>query len=266
MLRFKRRVKGWLMEYEQVNVFMPHALYYPSNYLLFADLAVRRYLLPDGVLNYYNYRVGPLRRPSMLLRWAMGSLAGLPYVSYRGHLTAIDSGRYEGVYTFSERNLVTCHENTVVLEVPGIAPEDYQPNPGVCLFLDHSLDAVPYDLREQMLASARQYLANCGAATIWYKAHPSANSGESIKLVPGCRVLDSSAPAELLVTELQPAEVVSFLSSALPAIADNYPQCRCTAVGLELLKNLPHFAEIHEHFLLKGVTMAENLHRLPLET
>jgi hypothetical protein len=254
--RFREQVKAWLADYRQVCVFMPHAYYYPANYLLFADIDVQRYLIPDGVINYCDYRVGVAKTPTMLLRWLFGHLLGLPYWLYSGHITAIEAQRYDGVYTFSRSNLLTDHDNLVDIPVP--RGEPYKPDTRVCLFLDHYLQDVPAELQSRIISSARQYLDDCPAEIVYHKKHPSWNVEENAILAcEKCVELDSDEPAELLIEHLHPTEVISYASSALSTIREIYPELKCTAIGLNLLQDLPDYADVQALFASRGVSLVD---------
>lgn len=258
LLHFKERIRNWSEEYGKVCAFMPHTYYYPANYLFFADLDIECYLIPDGVINYCTYNVGMEKTPSMLLRWLCGLIMGLPYRPYSGHITGIDHGHYAGVYTFNREDLLTTHENLVELEMPRAGQETYKPDTRVCLFLDHYLQDVPSGLQDQIISATRQYLDNCRADTVYYKPHPSWNpKHNAILSCEKCVELDSTEPAELLIEQLQAAEVVSYASSALATISDMYPACQCTSIGLNLLQELPDYIEVQRLFTRRGVQLVD---------
>ena len=72
--RFKQLLHQWQSSYAEIRAYLPHPWFYPANYLLFADLDVRRFLVPDGVVNYCEFPVAPRTHPSMWARRLLGLL------------------------------------------------------------------------------------------------------------------------------------------------------------------------------------------------
>ena len=60
--------------------------------------------------------------------------------------------------------------------------------------------------------------------------------------------IESDKPAEVLVDELRPTEVISVYTSALLNIADLFPNVTCVAVGLNLLDDDPEIRELGRLF------------------
>ncbi len=258
LVGFRSRVRDWLARYRRVYAFIPHAYFYPANYLLFADLDIKRYLIPDGVINYCEYKVDGSKNRTMQARWVVGMLAGLRYRLYEGHITAINSGRYNGVYTFNRQGLITTHPQLIEIELPLGGEIGYQPDSRYALFLDHYLQDVPQELQDRIIAAARRYVDRSAAGTVYLKKHPSWNAPDNAVLGSGkCVVLDSAEPAEWLFENLQPAEVISYASSALATIADTWPGCKCTAIGLNLLLGYPDYREVYKLFASRGINFVD---------
>jgi hypothetical protein len=258
VLGFRGRVRQWLQQYDRVHTYFPHAYFYPANYLLFADLELDRYLIPDGVINYCEYDVDSLKNGSMILRWCLGLLAGLPYRLYQGHVSAIESGRYDGVYTFNRKGLLTTHNHLVELTLPGGGATGYRANRNTLLFLDHYLQDVPRALQDRIIKAARRYVDDSSADKMYLKKHPSWNAPDNAVLGSvKCEVLTSTEPAEALIERLQPVEVISYASSALVTITDAWPECQCTAIGLNLLQELPDYREVARLFRERGIKMVD---------
>lgn len=254
MLRFKRVVKQLRDRHRDVRFYIPHPFYYPGNYVLFSITGARKYLIPDGTLNYYSHDVRVRERFTMALRWLVGKALRLPYHPYTGHLTAYQSGAYDGVMTFSERGLVTTHQNLVRLALPpalGVRASDDRQR--TCLFLDHYLEPQHRHLRPSLEDAVARYIRSRAFHRVYIKRHPLHRTPCLYASEENAVEVQSDAPVELLVNELGPSEVISVYTSALVTIADLFPDSVCVAVGLELLEHDGEIRELRRFFEERGI-------------
>jgi hypothetical protein len=70
--------------------------------------------------------------------------------------------------------------------------------------------------------------------------------------------IHSTLPAEMLISQYCPTEVISYVSSALINIRDIYPDIACTSVGLnKLLAVNSRIQPLCELFVRKSIRIIE---------
>lgn len=235
--RFGVELRRIQARYAALSVYLPHPYHLPTNYLLFGLPNRSAYLIPDGLLNYYDRRIRFRQFVPMLAKSVLALGLGLWYRPYTGHLTAYEQKVYQGVYTFNPEGLLTDTGQLRRISLgTGLRPGSTDSSAKACLVLDQDIESVvkAADAR-RMRAVLRDYLQAGGFETLYYKGHPSRVGGQPLGDGPGLapvRTISSPLPVELLIPDYGPAEVVSFFSSALLNIRDLYPSIRCTAIGM----------------------------------
>ncbi|GEM_PF-3551357 len=276
MTQFRRKIKQLLRRKEKLSVYIPHPYHLPTNYLLFGIKEKEAYLIPDGILNYYESKITIKPLLTMLVKCVLAWVLGINYTPYTGHLTAFDKRVYSGVYTFNPDGLLTdCGQIRIIRT----EKEQFRNDKKICLFLDQDIESLLSKKdSEKMRAALYQYLASGEFDEILYKSHPSVSThltprppslkGKGENCSPLCSgegvgwgqitPIYSTLPAEMLISQYCPTEVISYVSSALINIRDIYPDIACTSVGLnKLLAVNPRIKPLYELFVRKNIRIIE---------
>lgn len=205
----------WLRNYV-VNVYLPHPASLLSNYIFFSDRVASVNIIEDGLANYYDVNSDrvTIGRGVRLL----GSLIGLPYRNYSGHLIGYDTGRVDIAY-LSRPEEAVCREKALMC---GVKNDDYYSGAirGRILFLDQDISvSVDSGLRQKLLAKMFE-MYPLRSYVYFYKRHH-----DYCDLIDGMEFVDSDLPAEELVDYLKPELVISFCSSALLNLAGRGVSC-----------------------------------------
>ena len=283
MTQFRKEIKQILNRKEKLAVYIPHPYHLPTNYLLFGIKEKEAYLIPDGILNYYESKITIKSMLAMLVKCALARILGITYTPYTGHLTAFDKRVYSGVYTFNPDGLLTVCGQIRIIRTD---KEQFRNDKKICLFLDQDIESLLNKKdSENMRAALYQYLASAQFDEILYKPHPSVKhltprppslegKGENSLLISeeglGSPLsvsgrgwgwgmpIHSTLPAEMLISQYCPTEVISYVSSALINIRDIYPDIACTSVGLnKLLAVNSRIQPLCELFVRKNIRIIE---------
>lgn len=255
--RFSIYIRKLRRKYRKCIIFLCHPWHIPTNYALFSLPHEEAYLIPDGLLNYRDTQMEGWRYRKMIIKVLLGFLTGLPYHSYRGHLTAYEKNKYNGVYTFNPNGLRTLSGSTYTLEIP----TNLQPcsNKKSILILEQPIESLLSD--EEVIILRRglwNYIDNGNFDSILFKSHPS---GYIQKPPSGLKkkveIINSVMPVEMLIERLQVSEVISYCSSALITIADLYPTIQCIAVGFNLIAKKHKIDYLSELFKNRKVRMID---------
>jgi hypothetical protein len=93
--------------YETVHFYFAHVYNAVTNHFFFSGLEKYKFhLIPDGIANYY--RVTTQRFfTRMLLKKILSFLNGIKYTLYSGHLTGIETHKFESVIALEEKGLIS---------------------------------------------------------------------------------------------------------------------------------------------------------------
>jgi hypothetical protein len=260
MTQFRKEIKQILNRKKKLAIYIPHPYHLPTNYLLFGIKKKEAYLIPDGILNYYESKITIKPLLTMLVKCVLARILGITYTPYTGHLTAFDKRVYSGVYTFNPDGLLTACGQIHIIRTD---KEQFRNDKKICLFLDQDIESLLNKKdSENMRAALSQYLASGEFDEILYKPHPSVKQaplsfGEGQgwgQITP----IHSTLPAEMLISQYCPTEVISYVSSALINIRDIYPDVACTSVGLnKLLAVNLRIKPLYELFVRKNIRIIE---------
>ena len=242
-INYKNHIKKILRDNATVDVFLANPFHFATNHALFLPNRDKAFLLEDGLANYYDARIRRIDRYKMLSKAVLGLLIGLPYKLYSGHITAYDSVEYSSIYVFNKKLLFTNPGHISI--VPGFAPGETDLSPEKhtsVVVLDQDIESL---LTREDSIKAREalyaYLRRLSCEKIYYKKHPSQEASHFYELqkeFPNTLFIDSTLPFEMLIGDINPIEVVSFISSALITICDSYPYIKCTSIGYNLFSNI----------------------------
>lgn len=254
MTQFRRKIKQILSSEKKLAIYIPHPYHLPTNYLLFGIKEKEAYLIPDGILNYYESEITIKSLLTMFVKCVLARILGITYTPYTGHLTAFDKRVYSGVYTFNPEGLLTdCGQIRII----GTDKKQFGNDKKVCLFLDQDIESLLSKKdSEKMRVALYRYLASEQFDEILYKQHPSLKENPVKDMNLPITPIHSTLPAEMLIPQYCPTEVISYVSSALINIRDIYPDIACTSVGFnKLLAANPRIKPLYELFVRKNISI-----------
>lgn len=218
-----------------VEVYAPHPYNPLSNYALLSCNPRKKNIFQDGLLNYYDAERIFTRR-ELLGRRAISSLLGLPYRKFSGHLSGIEQFSANAGYFTHPDKIVLKHlfdqiNELKMLTAAPVAPSFVGGQP-VTLFLDQPIELTLDGDRSSRVRSWAQDFANSLGLPVIYKSHH--DQGAANSWTPGWQKLSrkmTGMPVELLVGNLNVANVVGFFSSALVNLSNSATNINCYAIG-----------------------------------
>lgn len=220
------RERAWVEKRRaSVVAYVPHPFELPGNDLVYSNPSVvRRELLPDGLINLTSapHRPKTLARRlryemRVFLRQLSARIVGLRYRRLKeGHITQVNSVRYDRVWGDSEQGLPSCTGVYARLPERNLPiASDWKPTLGTrVLVLDQELKELMNGSLEERVRLRMVDLVACLGGEVFYKAHPR---GKNRVRDLGLAAIDvtSAEQAEALVRTIYPTCVVSFYSTAL---------------------------------------------------
>jgi hypothetical protein len=194
----------------------------------------------------------------------MSILTGIRYTMYTGHLTGIDTGRFQSIYTLSEQGLIAGDTPVIKLDLKWKSRFEKIETPQLLVLGQSYTDYRFYKSRHRQIFDYVR--SNYGKQfKLFYKAHPNE------KVVPGFMDMLKDFNIDFITTD-RPVEyfagayqiIVSEFSSALSNIKIIYGDgIRC--IGFikiperRLFNNYRRnrLIEIKEHFRHMGVEVIE---------
>jgi hypothetical protein len=256
LMRFKRYLRK-IETRGLATLFVGNCCHLATNYsALSAKQFNERNLIVEGIANYYSpdfRRCGSVRS-----RWAklvLGQLIGLKYRRYGGHLSGADTGRFNAIYCFNPKGLVS--NPGVVSVIPRMKNDDVRcSGEQVVMVVEQDVeDLLPKEsaacVREAMFGYV-EGLRQKGAK-IYYKAVPAATKKPYSVPAEWNPVEDDNVPAELLIGKLGVTHCVSFCSSALMNAVDLFEGVTAAAFGLNLLEHEENRSVLLRLFNERGV-------------
>lgn len=248
MYRILRNIKG---RAGQMYLYVPHVFHSIANYLAFYAGPEKIFLLPDGLLNYYDARITGFRQHiRMLGKFLLAPMLGGRYRLFRGELICRELVHYAGCHVFSTLGLTTA---VGTVELLNYSAPHFVPVAGRSLYLDQPTEALAERARHE-LANAL-YAALRNESEILYKPHPTQRScsiANSTRL-PITPVV-SKLPVEKVIAELQPERVLGIFSSALITLKLLYPDLDVCSVGTRYFTaRNPRLAQAREAMTRLGI-------------
>lgn len=221
---------------ENLVAYIPHPFELPGNHFLFSEpRAIRVELLPDGLINYYNYSLKPetlgkgLRYSvRILLRTFAAKRYGLRYRPLRkGHITQYESGRYTTSWAPTLAGYIT-RAQTVRLLPPrqGIRSKKQASKESEIRTLLICDQEIRHLVTAPLEAEMRRLLVESAVALkadrIIYKAHPRGKNRAPVLSSAGLAVEDLSGHrlAEELLEEEAVTDLLGFYSTPLVLSGD----------------------------------------------
>lgn len=227
---FKKTFDNIVATTDEVTAVFAHPFHPAANLLMFSSAVTKRYMLPEGIANYYHCEVDSMIRRQMLVRRAACALVGIPYHLYSGHLTGFELCHFEGVFTFHEEGMVTQGNNVFSL-VFNLSGNESAPTPSI-LVLDQDIESImPKKKSKELRARLMQYIKSLDAEVVYYKGHYAQGIRELRISEKKIIELDRDVPVELLLSKLVPTYIVSFVSSGLIHAKLIMPQIQATSIG-----------------------------------
>ncbi|MBF0233056.1 MAG: hypothetical protein HQK65_08465 [Desulfamplus sp.] len=255
IFRFKKDIDK-ILSSENTNIlYIAHPFHFACNYLAFNNFAEKIYLLPDGILNYYEARIDNNSLKKMIQGKILCAMAGINYKMFKGHYTGYELGIYSGVYCFSEKRLLT--KTGKIFNIAKTSVNiGLKPLKDICLFIDQPVNkSIHYDLAKRI----NDFFLSRQFKKIIYKKHPSykcdslkylLNSGAEICLI------ESKMPIEMLFDEIDAGYIVSFDSSALLTLKFLYPDRECVSIGMDLFCQQDYqLYKIKKIFMEQGIVL-----------
>jgi len=227
------QIRYLLYRYQDVAICLPHPDHLLGNFLFFHPRVSRRFIYEDGLLNYYDAVPSKKVRKRMRARHRFGWLFGLPYRLYTGLLSGVDEQFYDGAFLCFPAKAVKKDRLGELIEIVRYKNDKECANLNdTVLFLDQDIETL---VSPEAATALRRAMTNLLAdlnGTVIYKPHYDITEQtvqlSSYEALPGGMC---AQPAELLITQLRPKAVVSFVSSALINIKSICPEIRCISVG-----------------------------------
>ena len=218
----------------KISVYLPHASHFLGNYLYFSKYVSDVYIYEDGILNYYDAKVGAERTGS--LKKLLSFFLLMPCRPYRGHLTGFDERSASGAYLSRPKYAVGCDKIGEIKYVDCLR-DDIAVRKGIILFLDQDISRLLGPNEFNRYNVMLQEFITSGDFTAYYKPHHEYNDyrtwGNCMKSID--KKL-SCVPAEQVIEILRPELVISFFSSALINIKQAFPSVKCLALASDFLK------------------------------
>lgn len=207
-------------------VYMQHPSYPTSNYFFFRRPDIECRLLPDGMVNYADRKMGEGSPKIEFVRSVIGFLTGLGHrrVPSGKSLTFYEAGRYARTYCFSPEGFRTVSGELQVLSRPEAL--NLTLDSGALLFLDQELGeiCVP-EAQEAFRNEVLKEIVASQPSVLIYKAHPRGRNRADLFRAAGLNVIESpsEAHAEEIFKQYTPANVVSFFTTTFFTIAAMAP-------------------------------------------
>ena len=243
---------------EEITAVIAHPFHPAANFLMFSNLVSRRYMMPDGTANYCHWNIDSSLRRKMLVRKAAAALCGIPYTMYSGHIVGHETGFFDGAFTFQEKGMTTTSYQTFTINISKslIAPACLQ---RAVMLLDQDIESLvsekaANELRRRMW----NYIDGLGENIIYYKGHYTQKVVRRIN-TSGKKIveLNKNTPAELLLGEICPSHVISFVSSALIHAKLSSPDIHAVSIGAAEIERAhqPHARGLKDMMKLFEVEM-----------
>ncbi len=215
----------------EFHVFIPHAYHAIANYLAFYSNPDTINLLPDGILNYFDGKVGNRQYFQMVKKKILFLLGGR-YHCYRGNLTGCEYLKFHSHYAFSDKALYTKVGKQILINLPQI----FTPDDRTKIFiLDQPLHNLPQKASFRIQKALQNYLGEDKGLWI-YKPHRDQEvCNISISEFSSSITVNKFKIAEYIIKDFPIAEIVSISSSALITLKIMYPDIPCVAIGLNVV-------------------------------
>jgi hypothetical protein len=238
---YKKKITTIESNHGSYNAFLANPFHFATNYALFSKNRRKAFLLEDGLANFYDAQVRNNDKYKMFAKAALGLITGLKYKPYLGHITAFDRINYSSIYVFNDELLFTDPGHVDI--VPGFETKgSINHDNKTIVILDQDIESL---LPKKDSIRARNklytYLRNSSCNRILYKKHPSQKRSHFeilLKKQPNTEYIFSTLPIEMLIEEINPTEIISFLSSALITLSDSHPHIKCTSIGYNLFNRI----------------------------
>lgn len=206
----KKLIDSNIKTYTHVNFYVPHPMHIITNYIVFSIKNNTVNLIPDGILNYYDYPSYKYKK-QMLIKKVFAFLIRINYKLFDGHFTAYDVINYEKIYTIYKIGMITTGENIVEIALKS----KKQNNSSSCLILGSPVDQKKISIYLTIVKHEIAILSN-KKMTIFYKYHPAEKKNNKLELLlskNNISTLDSKEPIESFCDDF--SIVISPASSAL---------------------------------------------------
>lgn len=206
----RKLIDSNIKKYPNVSFYIPHPMHIITNYIVFSIKNRSINLIPDGILNYYDYPSYKYRK-QMLCKKAFAFLLRINYKLFNGHFTAYDVVNYEKIYTIYKKGMITIGENIVEIKLKS----KKQNNSLFCLILGSPIDQKKISTYLSIVKEEIAILSN-KKMTIFYKYHPSEKENNKLKLLlseNNISILNSKEPIESLCDDF--AIIIAPASSSL---------------------------------------------------
>lgn len=228
--------------FDKVRLHYAHLEEYFTNYLFFTSpRALEHYLIPDGALNFYPFRVTLGRVPLHGAKAAMAALAGIRFRPFFGLVTGADRKRLIRQFGFASPGLIH-PEKLNPLHSPSLAPHTPAPSPRVppsCIVLgqeDYARRIGENEYRRVVSAAVGYAQKAVPSLRLIYKPHhfgPDMTPSVRARF-PNVDVLLDRRPVEAIVGTENVQVLVSVHSSALLHAKLLFgPTIRSIAVGFD---------------------------------
>jgi len=212
---FRKQTEEMMRNNKEVNAIISHAFHPAANYLMFSKRITSRYIMPEGILNYYHRQIDLKFGVGMLAKKAACATIGFPYKIYNGHLSGHETGRYDAAFCFRRKGLVTTGK--VSHEIQFTQRQEQPHGKKVAMILDQDIESIlPKKIASTMRRMLEEYIKEQEFDIIYHKSHyTQQETGKDTDNKPSPNILDKNTPAEIYINKIHPTHIVSFISSAL---------------------------------------------------
>lgn len=250
--------------YETVHFYFAHVFNAVTNHFFFSGIKKYKFhLIPDGIANYY--RVTTQRFfTRMLLKKFFSLLNGIRYTLYFGHLTGIDTHKFESVIALEEKGLISDGSQVERLQLSWQKRQKKTTDQQL-LILGQYYENFQYYRKTYLTIFEYIHEQYSGSYRFFYKPHPNEKiKPEFLDLLKryGITKVMTDRPVEFYAREYD--IIVSEASSALSNIRIIYgDEILCIAIihmPAPVFWNFYHRkrkTEIKDHLATMGVRIVE---------
>lgn len=211
---FRKQAEEMIRDYKEANAIISHAFHPAANYLMFSNRVTSRYIMPEGILNYYHRPIDLKLGIGMLTRKAACATIGFPYKIYSGHLSGHETGRYDAAFCFRSKGLITTGRVNHEIQITRSPTPTHGKR--IAMILDQDIESLlPKEIALTMRKMLDKYIEEQSFDAIYQKPHYTQQETDKKNIKSPLNILGKDAPAEIYIKEIQPTHIISFISSAL---------------------------------------------------
>lgn len=212
---FRKKVEEQIHGHTEANAIISHAFHPAANYLMFSKRITSRYIMPEGILNYYHRPIDLKLGIGMLARKAACATIGFPYKTYSGHLSGHETDRFDAAFCFRSKGLITTGKVNHEIQIP--RTKEHPHGKKIAMVLDQNIESIlPKKIASTMRKMLDKYIEEQNFDIIYHKSHyTQQETRKNTSNKPSLNILDKDTPAEIYINKLHPTHIVSFISSAL---------------------------------------------------